>query len=146
MLLVFIYYFLVYFCFFFLMIRRPPRSTRTDTLFPYTTLFRSAGERALQVDILILDIVAYLMCDILAIGDWEEALTAIYLVTDADDPEGPWAFARKSDAVTFERELADGEINPVVKRVEVTPMPIRERPAAVFRRKEYAQEQTHDLT
>src|SRR3546814_12902964 len=30
-----------YFVFFFLMIRRPPRSTRTDTLFPYTTLFRS---------------------------------------------------------------------------------------------------------
>src|SRR3546814_7882079 len=27
--------------FYFLMIRRPPRSTRTDTLFPYTTLFRS---------------------------------------------------------------------------------------------------------
>src|SRR3546814_4946655 len=31
------------FPFFFLMIRRPPRSTRTDTLFPYTTLFRSGG-------------------------------------------------------------------------------------------------------
>src|SRR3546814_6250376 len=29
------------FFFFFLRIRRPPRSTRTDTLFPYTTLFRS---------------------------------------------------------------------------------------------------------
>src|SRR3546814_11348582 len=29
------------------MIRRPPRSTRTDTLFPYTTLFRSCG-RCLQ--------------------------------------------------------------------------------------------------
>src|SRR3546814_11771457 len=28
-------------CICFLMIRRPPRSTRTDTLFPYTTLFRS---------------------------------------------------------------------------------------------------------
>src|SRR3546814_19804806 len=28
-------------CVLFLMIRRPPRSTRTDTLFPYTTLFRS---------------------------------------------------------------------------------------------------------
>src|SRR3546814_18519351 len=27
------------------MIRRPPRSTRTDTLFPYTTLFRSFGEQ-----------------------------------------------------------------------------------------------------
>src|SRR3546814_2121443 len=36
--------------FFFLRIRRPPRSTRTDTLFPYTTLFRSwpvpAADRA----------------------------------------------------------------------------------------------------
>src|SRR3546814_14191333 len=31
------------FSFFFLMIRRPPRSTRTDTLFPYTTLVRSEG-------------------------------------------------------------------------------------------------------
>src|SRR3546814_16746715 len=34
------------FFFFFLMIRRPPRSTRTDTLFPYTTLFRSWLGRA----------------------------------------------------------------------------------------------------
>src|SRR3546814_2395174 len=33
------------YCFFFLMIRRPPRSTRIDTLFPYTTLFRSAGRK-----------------------------------------------------------------------------------------------------
>src|SRR3546814_19343132 len=31
------------------MIRRPPRSTRTDTLFPYTTLFRSEGLAALPV-------------------------------------------------------------------------------------------------
>src|SRR3546814_4358494 len=40
--------------FFCLMILRPPRSTRTDTLFPYTTLFRSREERALQrqVDLL----------------------------------------------------------------------------------------------
>src|SRR3546814_61454 len=39
---------IVFFCFsvfFFLMIRRPPRSTRTYTLFPYTTLFRSPGIR-----------------------------------------------------------------------------------------------------
>src|SRR3546814_19684486 len=39
------------------MIRRPPRSTRTDTLFPYTTLFRSFGlladfgVRSIRVDI-----------------------------------------------------------------------------------------------
>src|SRR3546814_20919776 len=37
----------VFVSFFFLMIRRPPRSTRTDTLFPYTTLFRSALARGL---------------------------------------------------------------------------------------------------
>src|SRR3546814_20557896 len=36
----------VLFVIFFLMIRRPPRSTRTDTLFPYTTLFRSTGRAA----------------------------------------------------------------------------------------------------
>src|SRR3546814_11546377 len=35
--------------FFFLMIRRPPRSTRTDTLFTYTTLFRSLPQIARQV-------------------------------------------------------------------------------------------------
>src|SRR3546814_14060842 len=34
----------LFFVFFFLMIRLPPRSTRTDTLFPYTTLFRSVLE------------------------------------------------------------------------------------------------------
>src|SRR3546814_14453378 len=34
-------WFSCFFFIFFLMIRRPPRSTRTDTLFPYTTLFRS---------------------------------------------------------------------------------------------------------
>src|SRR3546814_18927959 len=35
------------------MIRRPPRSTRTDTLFPYTTLFRSGrgSERKAQTDL-----------------------------------------------------------------------------------------------
>src|SRR3546814_12917597 len=37
------YFTYVFFCF--LMIRRPPRSTRTDTLFPYTTLFRSHRTR-----------------------------------------------------------------------------------------------------
>src|SRR3546814_17840165 len=41
-LFVLFFYFVDLSCvFFFLMIRRPPRSTRTDTLFPYTTLFRS---------------------------------------------------------------------------------------------------------
>src|SRR3546814_6670034 len=34
------------------MIRRPPRSTRTDTLFPYTTLFRSDAVQAAEADII----------------------------------------------------------------------------------------------
>src|SRR3546814_7159310 len=40
-----------YFAFFFLMIRRPPRSTRTDTLFPYTTLFRAINTDALRREV-----------------------------------------------------------------------------------------------
>src|SRR3546814_18355949 len=32
------------------MIRRPPRSTHTDTLFPYTPLFRSPGEQSRRID------------------------------------------------------------------------------------------------
>src|SRR3546814_15357834 len=39
----YVYIMRVHLVFFFLMIRRPPRSTRTDTLFPYTTLFRSSS-------------------------------------------------------------------------------------------------------
>src|SRR3546814_12145645 len=35
----------------FLMIRRPPRSTRTDTLFPYTTLFRSVDAAEVPADV-----------------------------------------------------------------------------------------------
>src|SRR3546814_8657816 len=43
------------------MIRRPPRSTRTDTLFPYTTLFRSLAQRdhrGQQLDALFGELVA----------------------------------------------------------------------------------------
>src|SRR3546814_13939691 len=39
-----------YVCILLLMIRRPPRSTRTDTLFPYTTLFRSIIASKSRVD------------------------------------------------------------------------------------------------
>src|SRR3546814_13030196 len=38
--------------FLFLMLRRPPSSTRTDTLFPYTTLFRSAKVLGRYVDMI----------------------------------------------------------------------------------------------
>src|SRR3546814_14392391 len=51
--------------FFFLMIRRPPRSTRTDTLFPYTTLFRSGAFANYKRTVLI------------ALEDFENALSAL---------------------------------------------------------------------
>src|SRR3546814_9191741 len=46
------------------MIRRPPRSTRTDTLFPYTTLFRSVAEVARRV----LDHLAHGVAEEVALG------------------------------------------------------------------------------
>src|SRR3546814_14150250 len=62
------------------MIRRPPRSTRTDTLFPYTTLFRSAGldllrlldrlvDAADHVERLLGDVVAFAVDDHLEAAD-----------------------------------------------------------------------------
>src|SRR3546814_9031411 len=55
---------------FFLMIRRPPRSTRTDTLFPYTTLFRSfeagfhlAVDRIDDGDVLLARAIVCFECD-----------------------------------------------------------------------------------
>src|SRR3546814_16123268 len=45
--------------FFFLMIRRPPRSTRTDTLFPYTTLFRSDAALLQGLDLGRVDVQAH---------------------------------------------------------------------------------------
>src|SRR3546814_1864807 len=37
------------------MIRRPPRSTRTDTLFPYTTLFRSIARESVMLQTIVTD-------------------------------------------------------------------------------------------
>src|SRR3546814_1453078 len=75
--------------FFFLMIRRPPRSTRTDTLFPYTTLFRSPGDRekkmtkaaASNADIALIDLE-----DAVATGEKANAraLPAAFLKAQAD--------------------------------------------------------------
>src|SRR3546814_5232328 len=55
------------------MIRRPPRSTRTDTLFPYTTLFRSPSQVCLARELaLARDDLLYLRADhplVIAAGD-----------------------------------------------------------------------------
>src|SRR3546814_17747902 len=44
------------------MLRRPPISTRTDTLFPYTTLFRSACVQAMAYGMMAVDPGLHLLC------------------------------------------------------------------------------------
>src|SRR3546814_18089899 len=58
--------------FFFLMIRRPPRPTRTDTLFPYTTLFRSLRRSPALVNV---------------VNEGSTTMEKIALVTGAQRPE-----------------------------------------------------------
>src|SRR3546814_9123705 len=59
--------------------RRPPRSTRTDTLFPYTTLFRSAvvaghrlGHEGRALAVLMGDLLDHVLVDLHAVGRSEE--------------------------------------------------------------------------
>src|SRR3546814_9655466 len=80
------------------MIRRPPRSTRTDTLFPYTTLFRSKWWWPWHRDNAAQAIRAQAMSDLLSIGAsgtnaYRAALAAISEnISNADTPN----YARRS--------------------------------------------------
>src|SRR3546814_19383751 len=69
----------LFYLFFFLMIRRPPRSTRTDTLFPYTTLFRSVH----------VDSAAVKSCTILALQCEGAVVTTIEGVAPPGTPLHP---------------------------------------------------------
>src|SRR3546814_9894593 len=73
------------------MIRRPPRSTRTDTLFPYTTLFRSYSmmrprTRAITDAFTILFVIFYLA--VLFLGGWS---STDYAITYAQKNYTSWA-------------------------------------------------------
>src|SRR3546814_18135773 len=68
------------------MIRRPPRSTRTDTPFPYTTLFRSPSAVSVGagLDVDSMDVKGALTSDaiseaVLTAGRWDGAALALYL-------------------------------------------------------------------
>src|SRR3546814_10633780 len=80
------------FMFFFLMIRRPPRSTRTDTLFPYTTLFRSLPMKTLAT---------FLVCAF-ALGDASAASAQAHPDTAAPKPHAHSAVAARSEEHTSE--------------------------------------------
>src|SRR3546814_14653335 len=74
---------------FFLMIRRPPRSTRTDTLFPYTTLFRS-----------LLDVVSHTPIEVETLGRLQAASNWVDLgrhFIEAPTPLYTWWSYRAKD-------------------------------------------------
>src|SRR3546814_19940037 len=75
------------------MLRRPPRSTRTDTLFPYTTLFRSELVRSANVA-----------------GAFDRRPLVTVVITFAADGAGEAA----GDAVD-QRILVDDELNDVIE-------------------------------
>src|SRR3546814_1319078 len=70
---------------FFLMIRRPPRSTRTDTLFPYTTLFRSVPMHTFGFPLRIAEVVA--VCDEYGIPVIEDAAESLGSYVDGRSEE-----------------------------------------------------------
>src|SRR3546814_14541906 len=71
--------------FFFVIIRRTPRSTRTDTLFPYTTLFRSHLGRLVRGVVIALQHVRAANHDFAPLVD-----TAIASALHIDDPHLPF--------------------------------------------------------
>src|SRR3546814_13193097 len=73
--------------FVFFMIRRPPGSTRTDTLFPYTTLFRSFGQVAISENDSVADF---------ALKIFDTTLHTLMEVRERLDPE---ALQRAIDAM-----------------------------------------------
>src|SRR3546814_12299743 len=93
---------------FFLMIRRPPRSTRTDTLFPYTTLFRSTDADhellTLVTQAVATEFPATMQDFALsqAIDIW---LRAVFACNAYIDTQAPWTL-RKTDPQRMEAVLS----------------------------------------
>src|SRR3546814_9658902 len=85
--------------FFFLSIRRPPRSTLTDTFFPYTTLFRSLADAGID---------ANPICDLVKITDpqWQPALEA-YMGIHVDALLVPEGRERELDAIRSEEHTSE---------------------------------------
>src|SRR3546814_9803350 len=62
------------------MIRRPPRSTRTDTLFPYTTLFRSGHRFCTQTRPAIAN-----LCPIVGVDTWGRRISPLNIIATKVD-------------------------------------------------------------
>src|SRR3546814_5746245 len=99
------------------MIRRPPRSTRTDTLFPYTTLFRSSGAASADAAVVVIDA---------AEGVREQSRRHAYLLHLLGIRQVA-VVVNKMDLVGFERARFDEvskEITAYLASIGATPMVI----------------------
>src|SRR3546814_19612122 len=104
------------------MIRRPPRSTRTDTLFPYTTLFRSDGVGGRQVAglVALLAVVEELhegRCRPAGAFPLQHALRDV-VDLHADVPEAAPRHHLLGDDVVGQRDVVDGARAAGVAREE----------------------------
>src|SRR3546814_3143445 len=80
------------------MIRRPPRSTRTDTLFPYTTLFRSTGREVRVDQRTIEDLFKILWPDY---GDSEKYQDEIDVITSISQWYGQYDYIGNPNVLTW---------------------------------------------
>src|SRR3546814_17429722 len=97
------------------MIRRPSRSTRTNTLFPYTTLFRSVaeGKELKEFDGQLYVLERGIMADLAIVKAWkaDEAGNLVFRKT-ARNFNAPAATAGKITVVEVEEVVPTGSLNP----------------------------------
>src|SRR3546814_20703110 len=104
----------------FLMLRRPPRSTRTDTLFPYTTLFRSDHEHQYRTQgrerHILLRVPDIALLPVIAIGgfarrdDGEQPFEDFIKARDGEHPaEHDYARAASPEATPAPCDFGDGD-------------------------------------
>src|SRR3546814_20925725 len=105
-------------CFFFLMIRRPPRSTRTDTLFPYTTLFRSDDEPEL-VAVALRVVEPSFAIDLVGLGSIELAAPAVAGRAVALDVTHMGARCREPLAGEFDNPRFDADEARAIRRITI---------------------------
>src|SRR3546814_4182383 len=114
------------------MIRRPPRSTRTDTLFPYTTLFRSWAPRRLGDWVWTQD--GGMTGDKKIVGLWRDSAANQEADNEAPaDATGPETLAAPEAAAPAERDWLDmSSLNAAEAAEDVADAASRDRPFAAL--------------
>src|SRR3546814_12102781 len=89
------------------MIRRPPRSTRTDTLFPYTTLFRSISPVKLELSLLVVTLLHSFLKSLHSTTSRDiTPASSVHQIHDYDDGPSQSVMPEKSGRTLFQEILA----------------------------------------